>query len=163
MNNVVAVATLQKYSRAKARAAKLVLRALRRLKKNGIALDIFTVSDRDMRELNRRYRHKNKPTNVLSFEALKVRQLAGWTRLARLNSPSMRGRASAPAKRVAAFMGRGELYLAPDYIKSNGEDFDYLVIHGLLHLLGYDHVKKRDMMRMERLERRLVSKLKKRF
>jgi len=142
MNSIGATATLVRHSRARARARRVVLRALRLLKKNGLALDIFTVSNRDMQELNRRYRHKNKPTNVLSFAAPEVRPPAGG-----------------PAERVVAFMRRSELYLAPDYIKGKGEDFDYLVIHGLLHLLGYDHEKKRDMMRMERLEGRLMKQL----
>lgn len=50
----------------------------------------------------------------------------------------------------------GELYLNPTYIKKHGEHFGYMVIHGFLHLIGYDHVLKRDRIVMERLEERLL-------
>lgn len=63
----------------------------------------------------------------------------------------------------------GEVYLNPDYIKAdpffNGSRFAirdklaYMLIHGLLHLLGYDHKKKNDIIKMENMERKLLQKL----
>ena len=49
----------------------------------------------------------------------------------------------------------GEIYLNPLYIRKQGDDVRVMAIHGLLHLLGYDHVRKRDIMEMERIEKRL--------
>jgi len=51
----------------------------------------------------------------------------------------------------------GEIYLNPGYIKERGEDFDLMLIHGFLHLLGYDHKKKSDTMKMEKTEDKLLS------
>jgi rRNA maturation RNase YbeY len=53
----------------------------------------------------------------------------------------------------------GEIYLNPDVIKEQGWQFEYILIHGFLHLLGYDHIKKSDRIVMERLEEKLLSEL----
>lgn len=50
----------------------------------------------------------------------------------------------------------GDIYLNPDYIQDHKEDFQYMVIHGLLHLLGYDHVTTKERRAMEGLEKRLL-------
>ena len=50
----------------------------------------------------------------------------------------------------------GEIYLNPLYIKAHGEDLHFMLIHGFLHLLGYDHVRRSDRMTMERKERALM-------
>lgn len=50
----------------------------------------------------------------------------------------------------------GEIYLNPDYIKAKGEDIFFMTIHGFLHLLGYDHEKKSDRIRMEKKEVKLL-------
>src|SRR5882672_822948 len=38
----------------------------------------------------------------------------------------------------------GEIFLNPDYITQHGESITYMVIHGILHLLGYDHMTTHD-------------------
>lgn len=53
----------------------------------------------------------------------------------------------------------GEIYLNPGYILKEGEKIEFMVIHGFLHLLGYDHIKKSDTIVMERLEAKLLSEL----
>ncbi|MEK7590558.1 MAG: rRNA maturation RNase YbeY [Patescibacteria group bacterium] len=53
----------------------------------------------------------------------------------------------------------GEVYLNPSYIQKKGESVSYMAIHGFLHLLGYDHKKKNDRMKMEQKERILFQKL----
>lgn len=53
----------------------------------------------------------------------------------------------------------GEIYLNPDYIKKHRENLAYMLIHGLLHLLGYDHKKKSDIIKMEKKESELLSEL----
>lgn len=49
----------------------------------------------------------------------------------------------------------GEIYLSSDIARSNPGQFVFLFVHGLLHLLGYDHKKNRDSIEMETLEKRL--------
>lgn len=53
----------------------------------------------------------------------------------------------------------GEIYLNPDYIERHGENLDYMLIHGFLHLLGYDHKKKNDIIRMEKKEKECLTSL----
>lgn len=53
----------------------------------------------------------------------------------------------------------GEIYINPMYILKEGEKIEFMVIHGFLHLLGYDHIKKSDTIVMERLEAKLLSEL----
>ena len=54
----------------------------------------------------------------------------------------------------------GEIYLNPEYIASHDEDLTFMLIHGFLHLLGYDHVKKNDRIRMESREKKLLRECK---
>jgi probable rRNA maturation factor len=91
---------------------------------------VAVVPDARVRELNRRYRRKNSPTDVLSFPAEEPGQLGDVVI------------ALGVARRQAAGAGH-----------SLSTEFRILALHGLLHLLGYDH--ERDAGEMSRLERRL--------
>ncbi|MEK9186580.1 MAG: rRNA maturation RNase YbeY [Patescibacteria group bacterium] len=50
----------------------------------------------------------------------------------------------------------GEIYLNPDYIQKHRENLEFMLIHGFLHLLGYDHKKNSDTMIMQKKELRLM-------
>lgn len=114
-----------------ARVKKALKKSLKVLKKNNLALDIYLVKDAEIRRLNLRFRGKNKVTNVLSFSTSR-----------KFPRPDIK----------KSFRYVGEIYLAPHYIKIHREKIEHLVIHGLLHLLGYTHEKKHDRIRMEQLE-----------
>ena len=99
------------------------------------SLDVFLVSDEVMRDINREYRGKDKETNILSFE------------------PPDMPRPDTELRHL------GEIYLAPDYIKNHNEDIFRLLVHGILHLLGYDHEKnERDAEVMEKKEEEVIKK-----
>jgi len=53
----------------------------------------------------------------------------------------------------------GEIYLNPLYIKKNKESLVRMLVHGLLHLLGYNHKKKGDRIKMERKEASLLKQI----
>lgn len=53
----------------------------------------------------------------------------------------------------------GEIYLNPDYIREHQEDLIYMLVHGFLHLLGYDHKKKSDRLKMENKEKTLCQQI----
>jgi len=91
---------------------------------------VAVVPDRRVLELNRRYRRKNAATDVLSFPADEPGELGDVVI------------AVGVARRQAAAAGH-----------SLGTEFRVLALHGLLHLLGYDH--ERDTGEMRRLEQRL--------
>jgi probable rRNA maturation factor len=129
------------------------LRAVKReLKLNGAELSVCFVSNREMARLNQSFRGKRGPTDVLSFPAGNgVRQRSGKAEnhTSEEQSPSYLGDiAIAPqvAQRNARLSGRATF-----------TELRILILHGVLHLLGYDH--ETDDGQMERLERRLRERL----
>jgi probable rRNA maturation factor len=107
------------------------------------AVCVAIVSDGRVRGLNRAYRGIDRPTDVLSFAAA-GREVESANREAGLPAPFL-GEiviARGVARRQAREAGHSE-----------GTELRVLALHGLLHLLGYDH--ERDDGRMARVERRL--------
>ena len=105
------------------------------------ALTIRIVDAGESRELNRRYRHRDAPTNVLSFPA----DLPAEVGLPVLGdivicAPLVGEEAAAQAKPIRAHWA-------------------HLTIHGVLHLLGFDHQQPEEAERMESLETRLLATL----
>lgn len=133
-NHVSVKAISKKYEDLEKRALLSSKKILKYLRRKNLALEVFIVSDARIKTLNFKFRGKNKAANVLSFE------LKDWPAF-------LRGQ--------KFFRPIGEVYLAPDCIKRKKENFERMLIHGILHLLGYDHQKKDDSIRMERAERRV--------
>ncbi len=119
---------LQSYKPVLVKKGKQIAAALK-LKK---PIDVFLIGPHAMRSLNKKYRKKDKTTNVLSF----------------VSPPGF------PSDAL------GEVYLDPRYIEQKGEDLVFMLVHGVLHILGYDHERKNDRMVMEKRERSLMRKLK---
>jgi probable rRNA maturation factor len=102
---------------------------------------VAIVGDARMRALNRRYRRKDRPTDVLSFPA---------------------GDDPAPAARRVL----GDVVIASGVARRQAREAGHayatelrvLALHGLLHLLGYDHEDPADAGRMARTEARLRRK-----
>ncbi len=96
--------------------------------------------DAEIRELNAEWRGKDKPTNVLSFPTpgpLSARSLLGDIVIA---YETVRREAAEQEKTLA-------------------ERTAHMVIHGFLHLIGYDHETAAEADEMEGLERRIASRL----
>jgi probable rRNA maturation factor len=107
-------------------------------------ISVALLSDARMRTLNRRFRGKDTPTNVLSFPAFAADALPAA-------GPAMLGDialAFETTAREAAAEG-----------KAFAAHLAHLTVHGVLHLLGYDHLKERDAVAMENLERRILGRL----
>ena len=100
------------------------------------AIAIALGDERLLRDLNRRYRSKDKPTNVLSFED---------------GTPGRLGDIALSLQTL-----RSE---ARDQDKTLKAHFQHLVAHGTLHLLGFDHEESAQAERMEELERRILAGL----
>ena len=81
-------------------------------------VNIYVTSSREMQELNRRYRRKNEPTDVLSFPS---------------GVPGVAGDVAISLEIAAAS--------AVDIGHSLATEVKVLILHGLLHLAGYDHEK----------------------
>jgi probable rRNA maturation factor len=104
----------------------------------GSEVTVRYVAEAEGRRLNREYRHKDYATNVLSFP---------------YEAP--RGRVKGDLVICAPVVARE----AREQGKAIEAHHAHLLLHGLLHLAGYDHERESDARRMERRERQLLAKL----
>jgi probable rRNA maturation factor len=112
-------------------------------------VSVALVSDRRVRALNRTYRRKDYATDVLSFPAEKgPYPFSGAAKAEKGYGPFFLGDIV-----IARGVARRQ---ARDARHSEQTELKVLALHGLLHLLGYDH--ERDNGRMLRVERRLRRK-----
>jgi len=118
------------------RAAGAALRAVGFSGKNSVTL--LLSSDEKLKNLNRDFRGHNKPTNVLSFPASE--RADGYRGDIAIAYGVTRREAEAAGKRFA-------------------DHASHLVVHGILHLAGYDHEKPRDAKIMEPLEVKILKRL----
>jgi probable rRNA maturation factor len=108
----------------------------------GIAeLSIVLMDDASQQELNKQWRGMDKPTNVLSFPQIE------------------------PFAPVLGILG--DITLARETLEREAEElgvsfndhFTHLVVHGFLHILGYDHIDENEALVMEGLETQILATL----
>jgi probable rRNA maturation factor len=131
-------------------------------------VSVALVSDARMRALNHKYRGQNSPTDVLSFgsdqaptDSVRISQSSRGPTPARA-ATSRRARAAG----AAVVFIVGDIVIATGVARRQAEaaghsyqsELRVLALHGLLHLLGYDHHDRRDHGRMARLEATLRRK-----
>ncbi|MBB3931083.1 putative rRNA maturation factor [Kaistia hirudinis] len=108
----------------------------------GSELSVVFTDDDHVRALNAHYREKDRPTNVLSFPG----------------TPPGRDRFGPLL---------GDIVLAQETVSAEAEQEDlpfehhltHLVVHGLLHLFGHDHIEDAEAERMEALETKILGRL----
>ncbi|MEM8593966.1 MAG: rRNA maturation RNase YbeY [Pseudomonadota bacterium] len=108
-----------------------------------VEINIRIMHSDEMRQLNATFRQQNKPTNVLSFPA----QLPEHVEL--------------------NLMLLGDIAICADIIAQEANEqhkdpdahWAHIVIHGCLHLQGYDHIDEDDAIKMEILENRIITSL----
>ena len=125
-------------------AERAVLEALKQSKakvKGAAELSILLTNDEEQHALNREWRGKDSSTNVLSFPQIEpfgpVIGIIGDITLARET-----------LEREAAEQG-----------VSFTDHFTHLVVHGFLHILGYDHLTDAEALQMESLETQILGSL----
>lgn len=98
---------------------------LRNVVPKDVVVGVTFVDDKTIRDLNKRYRKKDRPTDVLSFESDVVISVETAIRQAK-------------------------------YYKHNLlKELKILLVHGMLHIFGYDHVKKKDFEIMRKKEKEI--------
>ena len=140
---IVRSARWRKRPTAKTIVKRAVLAAVEAISTPSTELAIVLADDSAIQTLNRDWRGKNAPTNVLSFPA------------------------AAPGKSRSAPPYIGDIIIAYQTVAreavAEGKPFNHhlahLAVHGFLHLLGYDHENDRDAQKMERLERKILKRL----
>jgi probable rRNA maturation factor len=108
----------------------------------GVELTVRVVAIDEMRELNLGYRQKDKPTNVLSFPAGAIEGL-----------PAEAGLPLGDIV-VCAAVVRTE---ADSQGKSLADHWAHMIVHGTLHLLGFDHEDDGEAVEMEALEKDILA------
>jgi probable rRNA maturation factor len=111
----------------------------------GREIGVRVVSPAESRRLNARFRGRDKPTNVLSFPAVELPVAAT-------------GDDPRPL---------GDLVICPQVLRTEAREqkkslrahWAHLVVHGSLHLIGYDHEREADAHRMERREIAVLRRL----
>ena len=110
-------------------------------------VSLTVTSNDEIQRLNSEWRGIDRPTDVISLEC------------DRPDDPDL-------------FEGEpaeiGDIVLAPDFIRGNAlrlgvayeDELRLLIVHGMLHLLGYDHIEEDEAREMEEIEDRLVAEVK---
>jgi probable rRNA maturation factor len=128
---------------------QFLARARRALRLRSDSLTVSLVTNAKIARWNRAYRGKPKPTDVLSFPAENE------------NASREKPRAGVTRGRAPSARYLGDIAIAPAVARRNarrlGRTFDnemrILILHGILHLMGYDH--ETDTGQMDRREQRL--------
>lgn len=106
-------------------------------------LSLVFTDDANIRTINAKWRHIDKATNVLSFPAFSIQ----------------------PGQRPGPILG--DIVIARETVqreaqeenKSFDDHLSHLIVHGLLHLTGYDHQNDDEAEQMESLERKILASL----
>ena len=116
---------------------------LNKLKVENSVFDIIFIDDEKMHEMNKEYRGIDRTTDVLSFA---------------LNDN----------KHIDTYINSlGDIYISipkmisqsKEYEHSEKRELSFLTVHGLLHLLGYDHMEKEDEIIMFGLQKEILDEL----
>ena len=113
-------------------------------KDKNIIFTILLTNSLNMKRLNKKFRNRNKSTDVLSFpyfspESLKIMK----------------------EKKIYI----GDIATSYEIIRSRSKknnfflEFDKVWVHGLLHLIGYNHVKNKDYFKMNKIEKRILNSI----
>ena len=113
-------------------------------KNRNIVFTILLTDSLNMKKLNKKFRKHNKPTDVLSFPSFSLKKLK-----------------LIKEKRIYI----GDLATSYEVIhlrskkKNFLQEFDKVWIHGLLHLIGYDHIRNKDYYKMNKIEKRILNSI----
>lgn len=115
-------------------------------------LGIWFTTNRTIKLFNKKYRHKNTATDILSFAY----------------HPDIKAGTHIKPK-ADHDKNIGDLIISAEYVKNtaiqNGIPFDahlqHILVHGICHLLGYDHSSEQEFSRMNKREKQLLKILKK--
>ena len=113
------------------------------LRNKNIIFTIFLTNSWNMKKLNKKFRKKNGPTDVLSFPNFTLKNLK-------------------LTKEKKIYIGDIAASYEAIHLRSKKnffEEFDKVWVHGLLHLIGYDHIRDKDFYKMDKIEKRILNSI----
>ena len=123
---------------------KKISKIVKFFKGKNITFTILLTNSLNMKKLNRKFRNRNKSTDVLSFPFFSPNSLK-------------------LIKEKKIYLG--DIAVSHEIIKSRSKknnftsEFDKVWVHGLLHLLGYDHYKDKNYYKMNKVEKRILNSI----
>ena len=125
------------------RKLKKISKMLKLFKNKNMTFTILLTNSLNMKKLNKKFRKRNKSTDVLSFPVFSKKNLI-----------------SIKKKKIYI----GDLAASYEIINSRSKknflaEFDKVWVHGFLHLIGYDHVKNKDYYKMNKIEKRILNSI----
>ena len=120
---------------------KKISNIIKFFKGKNITFTILLTNSLNMKKLNKKFRNLNKPTDVLSFPFLTFNNLK-------------------LIKQKIFYIG--DIAISYEIINHRSKkgnfflEFDKVWIHGLLHLIGYNHVKNKDYFKMNKTEKKIL-------
>ena len=123
---------------------KKISKNIKFFKGKNMIFTILLTNSINMKKLNKKFRNHNKSTDVLSFPFFPSNNLKF-------------------TKQKKFYMG--DIAASYEIINSRSKknnfllEFDKVWVHGLLHLMGYNHVKNKDYFKMNRIEKRILNSI----
>ena len=121
---------------------KIISKMFNLFKNKNITFTILLTNSLKIKKLNKKFRKKSKPTDVLSF-------------------PYFSSKNFKFVKEKKIYIGDIAVSYEVIYSRSNKNnfilEFDKVWIHGLLHLVGYNHIKNKDYFKMNKFEKRILN------
>lgn len=121
---------------------KIISKMFNLFKNKNITFTILLTNSLKIKKLNKKFRKKSKPTDVLSFPYFSLKNFKS-------------------VKEKKIYIGDIAVSYEVIYSRSNKNnfilEFDKVWIHGLLHLVGYDHIKNKDYFKMNKFEKRILN------
>ncbi len=123
---------------------KKISKIVKFFKGKNITFTILLTSSLNMKKLNKKFRNRNKSTDVLSFPFLYSNNLK-------------------LTKQKKFYIG--DIATSYEIINSRSKkdnfllEFDKVWVHGLLHLIGYNHIQNKDYFKMNKIEKRILNSI----
>ena len=109
-----------------------------------ITFTILLTNSLNMKKLNKKFRNQNKSTDVLSFPFLSLNNLK-FTKQKKFYIGDV-----ATSYEIINFRSKKNNFFL---------EFDKAWVHGLLHLIGYNHIKNKDYSKMNKIEKRILNSI----
>lgn len=121
--------------KVKSESIQLLIGKILTSEKTDLGVDVIFVNDRFMRQLNRKFTKRDQTTDVLSFD---------------MSTPPSSKKEK--KKNEIEYPNLGDIYISLDQAKRQASEYEtsfddeikLLVVHGLLHLLGYNHKSQKE-------------------